>query len=86
MAALSLVVSFLVVAIHSRPDILMSTNSPLVPTNRHYSQDVDMNGKCENLYGLENYDFDPIATGLLEEARAKAAGTWVTCTCQRCDN
>ncbi|EKD04175.1 hypothetical protein A1Q2_01521 [Trichosporon asahii var. asahii CBS 8904] len=52
-------------------DILAVEQSPLLQTSTRYPE---INAKSENAFGLENYDFDPIATGLLEELEAKAAG------------
>lgn len=48
----------------------------LVPRPWHYDRDTYTvkAAPFENACGTERYDFDPIATGLLKEARAKAEG------------
>lgn len=48
----------------------------LIPVKYHYNKDVfpKEHTEFENMAGLESYDFNPVATTLLKEARAKADG------------
>lgn len=55
---------------------MTAEGSNLVPQEHSYSDEKfkEVTGKFENMCGMESYSFDPRATALLNEARAKAAG------------
>lgn len=48
-----------------------------MPVRYHYNKDEypKLLAAFESMCGLEAYQFDPIATELLKESKAKAAGT-----------